>query len=192
MIIFKIAGPSSDPKCSDESENEYICSASKKFHFEIILKRNIELVGDVVGSHLTKISFPTSRSQVVFNLVIISKSKNWMGQISIENSRGHLLMQKELELDGFLQPIKTQFVQQPEYFWTSRKQGSQKVLALLESRDLDFIQFGNCFATDNDAEMIKPGIVLEHSRKSRSELKLELHGSTHSGSFHFRRLKIPF
>ena len=110
-----------------------------------------------------------------------------MGQISIENSRGHLLMQKELELGGVLRPIKTQFVQQPEYFWTSRKQGSKNVLALFESRDLDFVQFGNCFATENNAEMIKPGIVLEHSRKSKSELKLELHGSTHSGSFYFRR-----
>ena len=185
MIIFKIDGQSSDQqsRSSDdtESENEYIYSTSKKYHFEIILKRNIELVGDVVGSILTKISFPSSRSQVVFNLVIVSNSKNWMGQISIENSRGHLLMQKELELGGLLRPIKTQFVQQPEYFWTSRKQGSENVLALFESRDLDFIQFGNCFATDNDAEMIKPGIVLEHSRKTKSELKLELYGSTHSG-----------
>ena len=185
MIIFKIDGQSSDQqsKFSDdtESENEYIFSTSKKYHFEIILKRNIELVGDVVGSILTKISFPSSRSQVVFNLVIVSNSKNWMGQISIENSRGHLLMQKELELGGLLRPIKTQFVQQPEYFWTSRKQGSENILALFESRDLDFVQFGNCFATDNDAEMIKPGIVLEHSRKTKSELKLELHGSTHSG-----------
>ena len=148
------------------------------------MKRNIELVGDVIGSNLTKISFPSSRSQVVFELVIVTKSKNWLGQISIENSRGHLLMQKELELGGgILQPIKTQFVQQPEYFWTSRNQGSENILAMYESRDLDFVQFGNCFATGGTAQMIKPGIVLESSRNSKSELKLEVHSSTHSGWF---------
>ena len=148
------------------------------------MKRNIELVGDVIGSNLTKISFPSSRTQVVFELIIVTKTKNWMGQISIESSRGHLLMQKELELGGgILQPIKTQFVQQPEYFWTSQNHGSETVLSLYESRDLDFVQFGNCFTTGGNAEMIKPGIVLESSRNSKSELKLELHSSTHSGRF---------
>ena len=185
MIIFKISSPTNHTsKVLDDPlpENEYVCSTSKKMHFETIMKRNIELVGDVIGSNLTKLSFPTSRSQVVFDLVIVSNSKNWMGQISIENSRGHLLMQKTLDLGGLLRPIKTQFVQQPEYFWTSRNHESKNVLALYESRDLDFVQFGNCFVTgqDSDAEMIKPGIVLESSRKSKSELKLELHGSTHS------------
>ena len=86
MIIFKIAGSSTDQnsKFSDdiESENEYICSTSKKFHFEIILKRNIELVGDVIGSHLTKIS-SSSRSQGSFHYRWLENSFIDIGEMAL-------------------------------------------------------------------------------------------------------------